>query len=291
MSRGVSRRRVLSGLCILALLPLLSGCPKGGSIFGGRRSRQERKEFRSPIAPVAQGEMSQPEVMAKLGERNSRIESIRASLDLTVGSGRGSQQFQTSLFIKNPDFLRVRGSQNAGTVFDVLISRGEAQVLVHPERKFYRGTVDQLRAHPEILMGINPQDLVNCFQPEQTLVRNQVRSDFAQAPVFQSTPQNYQMLFVYPSGMTERFTLRKSDLLVASCEKLYGQQAQSTVRFWAYDLVDGRYLLPTDFSGEVANGNAAFSARVSELRVNEPMSPQLAQITVPDGFERMAIGR
>jgi hypothetical protein len=172
-----------------------------------------------------------------------------------------------------------------------MLNRGEAQVLLHPERKFYRGTQAQLQAHPEVLMGVNPQEILDLFLTERSVLRNQMRSDFTQAPAFQVTPERYILTYSFPNGTSERFSLRKSDLLVDTYERLYGQQVLSTMRFWAYELVDGRYLLPTDFTGELAQGSTTFSARVSEIRVNEPMPELMGTLTVPDGFERLALAR
>src|SRR5262249_7834698 len=120
---------------------------------------------------------------------------------------------------------------------------------------------------------------------EQTLMQKMKSNPQA---MLYNTKDRYVIRLDTPGGWSERYGLRKQDLLVDAYERYYNEQLNSTIKFHGYDLVDGRYLLPTYFTVTVQTGGT-FSAKVTEMYVNEKGSQQMFQMAVPDGFERMAL--
>jgi hypothetical protein len=242
-------------------------------------------EFQSPLPPVGETNLGLPQIRSKLSERSGNVRTIRANLDIVVGAGgrrNPRQQFQALLFAQPPDFLRVRGNQGGMQAFDILLEKNDVQVVIAPERAYYRGTLTELRANPEILAGVYPGELIDNFVVEQTLLKR--LEAYPQALLY-STRDHYEIRFSYSDGSAERYQMRKRDLLVDRYQRFFGNRAVSEIRFWGYDIYDGRFLLPSQFAVDLGGGGA-FLIRVTEMRVNEPSTPQIGQMLVPQGFEQ-----
>lgn len=251
------------------------------------RNFDRGRKFKSPLTPIGETAMSFADVNRKLIERQQQVKTLRANLDVTANAGlRGRQQFQTQLFVKLPDFMRVRGSQNAGTVFDILVNRQEVQVIVYPERRYYRGTLAQLQANPSVLGGLYPGELIDKFAVEQTLLQRIAKQP---QPQFYPSADHVIVRFDLGNGVAERYHLRRSDLLTDLYERYYGQQLLSSIKYWGYDFYQGGFLLPSQFTAQSAGGGQ-FNAKVTDMRLNEPVPPQLAALAVPEGFTRHTLG-
>jgi hypothetical protein len=251
----------------------------------GAASREDRnRQFLSPIQPIGERNLGLPQIREKLQSRTANVKSLRANLDLVAGAGRLRQQFAANLFVQPSGFLRVRGSQNQGTVFDILVRDEAVQFVIFPDRSFYQGTLGELRANPQILAGIYPEQLIENFTVEQTLLRRM--KQFPEAMLYQDR-QHYIIRFELGNGVSERYHLREADLLVDLYERYDSDQRTSSMRFWAYQIFDGKYLLPSQFVVESARSGGRFSATVTEMRVNEAMPSALAQLDIPPNFTRM----
>lgn len=259
-----------------------------GCILKPGRGLNKNKKFRSPLANAAVAKAgSADEIRQLLQQRTGRIDTVRANFELIAGGGiRGRQMINAMMFVQIPGFLRVRGSQNEGTLFDVLINRNAVQILSFPDKKFYRGTLDQLQQNPDLLAGIQPQDLMEYFAIEQTLIN---RLSTLQFPM-DHADDHYVIRAQRPNGMIEVYYLRDRDLLVDQLERFYGEKMVSRIRYWAYDIYSNGYLLPTEFVIELPDDKGEFAVKVSSANVNEANSAELQRLQVPEGFDRMALG-
>lgn len=270
------------GSCVAVFLP---GC----NIL--RRTRRVQAvpppPFNSPIAqPVGGPGMTTDQIRQVLGERRSDIRSLRANLTITVGEARSNtrQQFDASVYSSPPGFLRVRGSADAGALFDFLMDRGRVQVMVVPEKKVYIGSLAQLRTNTSLMAGIQPDDLMNSFLVEQNLYRNLRENP---ATPMQETQDHYEFQVVYPGGLTEVFQVRKTDLLVDKVTRTQMGQTLGLVNFYGYQFY-GNHLLPSRFDASLANGGQA-TVEVVEMRPNEAKNAELNRLTIPDGYERLSL--
>jgi hypothetical protein len=280
----VGNRTASRAIVIFCALLLSSCILKPGS------GLDKNKKFKSPLSPVGDipAESATAFIFQRLQERAGGIQTIRADFDLLAGGGiRGKQMIRANMAIQVPGFLRVRGVQNEGTLFDILINRDTVQLLIPPQQQYFRGTIAQLQQNQEILAGINPEDLMDHFSVEQTLLSRLAAVQFPP----ETDKTHYLYRFQLPNGTTEVYHLRKQDLLCDLFEKFYGQQLISMIRYWSYQYYGGYYLLPNEFTIALPDKKGEFAANVTSVKVNEPVPDDLQQMRVPDGFERMALGR
>ncbi|MBX7247056.1 MAG: hypothetical protein K1X53_16275 [Candidatus Sumerlaeaceae bacterium] len=274
------------GMAILLFcgLSVLSGCNRR---LG--KLKEPPRQFVSPLPPTNEAGLDSAAIKDRLKQRQTRIKTIRANLDVILGGINGARQrLDVSMFSQFPGNLRVRGSQEAGTIFDVLVQGQNAQLVIFPERKYYRGSVAEMRANPDLLAGVDANKLQDLFVVERTLLDRLTRYPAA-APA--ETEDHYILRYGYSDGTGEQFSLRKADLLVDRYEQLQGGQVASAINYWAYTIFSGGSVLPSNFVVELTRGGGQFGATVRDIDVNINPTPQTFQISVPEGFERMSMGR
>ena len=272
---------------VLLALTLVSvvGCNQLRMGPMGRRAaarEDAQRSFSSPIAPVEQRNMSLQDIVATLNKRQSTVRSLRANLDLTAGAGSTRQVFQGNLVVQPTGFLRVRGTRDQISVFDILVRDDKVRFVSFPDRVFFDGTLAELRANPEVMAGLYPEQLVENFTVEQSLIRKLKQHP---QPMLYSDRDHYIIRLDAADGSSERWHLRQSDLLVDRYETMIGNRTIAVVRYWAYQVVDQKYLLPTQLVVESPEARTRFSVEVKEMSVNEPVNPVLNQLDVPPGFK------
>ncbi len=281
--------RLAGALLLLTTVVTLSGCRARGRTV---KAEAPPTEFVSPIAPVGGSGMQLADIRQVLQDRRAQIKSAQAAMTLTIGAARsrGRQQFDATVYSRpatnsSPELLRVRGSADAGPVFDFLLNRNEVQAIVYPEKQFYRGSLIDLRSNPQLLAGVQPDDLAGAFLVERTLLQR-IREN-PDVPV-QETPNHFIIPFQTPEGLTERFHVRKGDLLVEQIERVRGNELISSVRYFGYRVEDQNALIPTRYDITLATG-AELSVNVAEVRFNGADPDNVGRMTVPEGFERLRL--
>jgi hypothetical protein len=214
------------------------------------------------------------QIARHLTARAQQADSVRLQGELIVGAaGRRNprQRFDLLLFAKPPDFARVRALQNGATFFDVLLRGQNLEVAVVPERTLYRGTLAELRRYPQVLGGLDVRELLDSLFVESALVRKLRRGG---EPLFYTGRDHYEIRFALPRGGEERYRLRQTDLLVDRYQRFLGNRRVAEIRIWRYDLVEGKYLVPTQFAVE-ATGGASVLLTAQQVTVNEPVTDAL----------------
>lgn len=278
------RFRIAALLALAVAALALTGCQqfRMGMMDKRAANREDReRRFSSPIAPVQQRNMGLPQILDTLQKRHANVRSVNARLDLVAGAGSGRKAFDANLAVRPGSLLRVRGTQNQISVFDILVRDQQVRFVSFPDRVFFDGSLADLRANPDLLAGLYPEQLIENFTVEQSLVR---RLRGGAQPLLYSDRDHYIVRFD-AGGVSERYHLRRADLLVDRYETVAGNRTLASVRYWAYEMVDGRHLLPTQFV--VESSDARFSATVREMRINDAVNPALSQLDVPPGFRRV----
>jgi hypothetical protein len=279
--------------CMVALL-LTAGTMQLVTLPGCnvlRRGRKVQAEppppFQSPITQQVGGAgMTIDQIKVALGERRSDTRAIRGQLTISVGEARSNtrQQFDANVYSALPSFLRVRGSAEAGTIFDFILDKGRVQVMMVPDKKVYIGSLAQLRTNTSLMGGLQPDDLMNSFFVEQNLY-TALRQN-PQIPL-QETPDHYIASVAYPGGTVENYHLRKMDLLVDQVDRTQGNANLGSVRYAGYQFY-GNALLPSRFDATLSNGAAA-TVSVSDIQPNAAKTPEIGKLVIPDGFERLSL--
>ena len=281
MNRARHRRlgRIVLAACCAMAAVLLSSC-----ILKPGRNLDANLSFQSPLQPVPPGPATVEYIRPILAGRSRPLKSVKAEMELVAGGGRqGSQIFNTVMYIEPASsFIRLRGSQNVGTVFDAMIRGNDVQLVLYPERRFFRGTVADLQANPALFAGVNPADLIQCFPVEQTLL---AQFGWA-APRHTGTRTHQVFAFQQASGATDTFRLRNSDLLTDLFERSYGRGAVTRIRYWGYGQF-GSTLLPTQFTIELPKTRGQLLVRVMSATVNEKPPAPMYRMEIPPGFENM----
>jgi hypothetical protein len=271
-------------LVLSVLMPALGGCGR----VRLRPLREPMPEFTSPLAPLGRQNLPAGEIVQVLKDRQRRLRTIRAKLNVVLGGREAARQrFDVSLFVQQPNRLRLRGVQEQGTVFDVLINRNDVQAVVYPERTYYRGTLDQLRRHPQVTAGIDPELFFDVLTMEQLLLSREAA--YGQVPLRRGR-QHYEARFDYSNGTAEVFRLRLQDLLIDRYERYHGRNLTAGVSFTGYQLADG-HLVPTGFIVDVPAAGGQFGARVIEVHPNSETPETVFDLRIPEGFARKPIAR
>lgn len=278
-------RRSAVAFFSLALLAIILLAGSGCQGLTAKQGRPDRGlVFRSPLSPLKRQVETVEDVRKILAERAQPVHGLKARLEIIVGAaGRRNpkQRFDAMAYVDPPNFLRIRANQNGAVVFDLLVDNDEATVVIVPERLAIRGSLRELNRAPRITGGIRPADLFDALNIESRLVELLRREE----PQMASTRDTLQLWF---AGADRRsateIELRRSDLLTQRLTRWQGRRKMGEVRFWAYDHVDQRVLVPTTFALENADGGALL-VNLSDVKLNEPRTPQLATIDIPEGFK------
>ena len=286
------RRQVIFLIGIIAIALLLPGC----DIF--RRARRVQVEppppFQSPITEIigAPG-MSAADIAAAIKARQADTRSILGSLSVIVGEARSRtrMQFDANMYYAPPDFLRVRGAADQGTLFDFLMRDGQAQVMLVPEKKIHTGSVAALRNNPTLMGGVQPDDLVQSFLIDQQLYK--ILSDPASGAFVQQTPDHYVISVAYVTGVTETYSVRMADLLVDRVERHANRRLLGSVRFDAYAFYGKEgsktlHLLPSRFEAQLPTGAVA-TVQAVDIQPNAKREEALTFITVPPDFQQLPL--
>ena len=286
----MTKRFIRLAILMVLALAVLSGC----NIF--RRARTVQAEppppFQSPITqPVGHPGMTLQEIAQALEKRQADTRSILGTLSITVGEARSRtrMQFDAHMYFAPPDFLRVRGSADAGTLFDFLMQGDQVQVMLVPEKKIHTGTVARLRQNPTLMAGIQPDDLMYSFLAEQNLYRSIMSGGGAQLA---EQGDHFEITVPYASGVSEKFRLRVSDLLIDNIERFQGRRNLGHVRFdgYAFYAAPGgktkkaQHLLPSRFEATLPSGASA-TVEARELEPNAPRNKELSTMDVPPDFQ------
>jgi hypothetical protein len=231
--------------------------------------------------------MTADQIRVALGDRRTDTRAIRGSMTIAVGEARSNtrQQFDANVYSALPNFLRIKGAAEAGTIFDFLLDRGRVQVMMVPDKKVYIGTLAQLRSNTSLMGGLQPDDLMSSFFAEENLYRALKQNPQMQV---QETPDHYVASVMYPTGMSETYQIRKTDLLIDQVDRTQGNQSMGNVRYYGYQYFGGNALLPSRFDANLPTGAVA-SISVSDIQPNAAKTPEIGKLVIPDGFERLAL--
>lgn len=288
----INRKRLLLFIIGLAIVLVLPGC----DIF--RRARRVQAEppppFQSPITEVIGGPgMTVQDIAAALQSRQADTRAILGGLSVIVGQARSRtrMQFDANMYFAPPDFLRVRGSADQGTLFDFLMRDGQAQVMLVPEKKIHQGSVAALRNNPTLMAGIQPDDLMQSFLVEQNLYRH-LNSPYSGATL-QATADHYNVTVSFATGIVETYSLRMTDLLVDRMERRTGRQVTGSVRFDGYAFYPDangktRHLLPSRFEAQLPSGAVA-TVIAEDLQPNARREEALTTMDIPAEFQQLPL--
>lgn len=290
----MTKRRLLFMLGALAMAALLLG---GCDIF--RRARRVQAEppppFQSPITEViGHPGMTLPQITEALGARQADTRSILGVLTITVGEARSRSRMQldANMYFAPPEFLRVRGSADAGTLFDFLMQGDQVQVMVVPEKKVHIGNLAGLRANQNLMGGIQPDDLMYSFLVEQNLYRQLQVPGAAQ---LREDKDHFVISVTYSTGIREDFSLRMTDLLVDRIDRFQARRLLGSVRFDGYAFFPAatgkskaQHLLPTRFEAQLPNGGVA-TVETHELQPNAPRTKPLTVMDIPPDFQQIRL--
>ncbi len=287
----INRRRIVLLIILALAVVMLSGC----DIF--RRARRVQAEppppFQSPITQVIGGPgMAIADIANALKQRQSDTRSILGQLSIIVGEARSRTrlQFDANMYFAPPDFLRVRGAADAGTLFDFKMEGDQVQVMLVPEKKIHVGTVAALRANPTLMAGLQPDDLMYSFLVDQNLYRHLTSNP---GTTIQQTPDHYIVTVNYATGTSENYHLRMNDLLVDKIERNSGRRSMGSVRFDGYAFYpnpNGKttHLLPSRFEAQLPTGAVA-TVEARDLQPNAPRDQPLTIMDVPPDFQRVPL--
>ncbi|MCX7019763.1 MAG: hypothetical protein NTY46_12405 [Candidatus Sumerlaeota bacterium] len=244
--------------------------------------------FESPLPALQEGNLSAAQIRERIGARQPSARSLRANIGVIAGiKGAGRQQLQLLLYARLPDQIRARGSQDVGTIFDVMLRGNDARIVIFPERRYYTGGADALRNNPNLLAGMNPLDFLVDLVVDQSLSG---RLSENPAPMMTSNREQYVIRFDFVDGSSEIYSVRKRDLLVSARERRVGRRVISRTDYWGYQLLDGGRVAPSRFLTTLGmtGGQAIF--QVNELRLNEAPPARIFELQPPPGFEPIALG-
>lgn len=273
------RRPAAFVLILFLIAAMLGGC-RG---FTARMGKPDRgMTFRSPLQPVKVKAISAEWIRKILAQRSQHVQGLKARVEITVGEGgrrNPRQRFDAFAYVDPPHFLRVRAQQSGTTIFDVLVDGHNATAVIVPERLVLRGSTVELNRSPQATLGIAPALLFEAVNVEAALADRLLRQDCE----IRVGAEKIHLWFAN-GNVAEEFVLRRQDLLVERLTQWRGRRKAGEVRFWAYENYPSWGCVATEFVIENAAGGAALF-RLTDVHLGEELTPQLAAMQIPEGFE------
>lgn len=271
---SVGRAAVLLAACALMLVP--SGCSR----MRLGRLRQPVPEFSSPLPASNPLITNGAQIVPIVQQRQAGIKSIKATMSLVLGGAAGRQSIDTNLFIQYPGKMRVRGSQDLGTVFDALVDGQQFTAVLFPERTYYAGPLSAARGS-QVLAGIDPAIMLDVFRVDALFLDRAAR--YGQVPL-QRGRGSHVVRYNYADGTAEVFQFREADLLIERYESYSGNQMIAGVTFTGYRIDAGGALIPSGFVVDVPAAGGQFYASIGEVTLNAPPTQAIFRISIPEGF-------
>jgi len=210
-----------------------------------------RPSFEAPVATFVSTPETTGDLADRLAPQHPRVEHFNAKMRV-LASGediRGKQKIRLNALYRVPDQIFLRAvHRRAGELFWITQNGEGAAVYLPQAGEFYRGTVDELREHPDVLFGVRPADMARIFLIGQNVV------DLLQAvpsetplPASPESAAHWVIATDPDEGRREVYAIRQADGLVEGISVLNEDTMRSArVAYERYDLFEG-VLFPSRF--------------------------------------------
>ncbi len=240
--------------------------------------------FKAPVAQFERAPLRAGELADLIEQRQPRVENLMAQMIVKASGGmlKGSQLVTLYSLYLHPD--RVVLSVNhprQGEMFRVTQKGKTASIFLPKEAEFYRGTVEDLDAHPEVLFGMKPTDVVRALLVNQELAA--ALRAVAESPLPKVSGRHWivaQDLY----DRKELYAVRTQDGLVDKVTVLdRAGQPQLIVRYFEYRDFNGKPF-PSKFEVELCNNDLTLDVKsVEQMTVGQIKSEKMFQPDPPAG--------
>jgi hypothetical protein len=276
-------------VCAVALCLACSSC----TLF--------RPSFEAPVATFVTTPETTGDLADRLAPQHPRIEHFIAKMAVVAsGKGiRGKQKITLYVLCRVPDQIVLKADhRRAGEVFRITQNGNGAAVYLPREGEFYRGTVDELREHPDVLFGVRPADMARILLIGQDVV------DLLQA-VPSETPlpaspvgaAHWVIATAPDTDRRETYAVRQADGLVEAITVFNNENKRhARISYERYDLFEGilfpsRFRLISDRSDlhllfEVETVSFERGPSENILRLESPSGSGIVERSFSDWFTR-----
>jgi hypothetical protein len=238
--------------------------------------------FKAPVAPFESAPMRAGDLATLIEKRQPRVENLMVQMSVKASGGalKGSQLMTLCSFYLHPDRVLLKVDHpRQGEMFRVIQKGKTAAIYMAQEAKFYRGTVEDLDAHPEVLFGMKPTDVV------RALLVNQELAASLRAVADNPMPKRDGKHWFVAQDLVDRkelYSVRVKDGLVDKVTVSdRADQPQVIVRYFEYMDFDGKPF-PSKFEVELCNSNLTLNVKsVEKLAVGQLKDEQSFQTDPP----------
>ncbi|MDD4278805.1 hypothetical protein GX645_03115 [Candidatus Sumerlaeota bacterium] len=250
--------------------------------------------FTTPIKPTYSGmNLTLQQIAGELQKRKA-VRNLKGKFKVYTGTltGMGTQTFDVLCGLDRPrQNIRLRASQNYGTLLDVLIKDGRFEAQNFAEKTTVNGTIAQLEANPSITAGMMPVMLFDVIGVQDTLLDRFARSDIR--TWLRHTPGAYRIDIVRPDRSAERFILRDSDLLITHYARyrdnlFLPNRTYFTADYTGYRTAGKNTYVPSGFVISAFQGEVGVIVEEAETNITLPPAMFVME-NRPEGFRNIRL--
>ncbi len=235
--------------------------------------------FKAPVAPFESAPVRAGDLATLIEKRQPRTENLRAQMSVKASGGmlKGSQLVTLYSLYLHPDRVVLSVSHpRQGEMFRVIQKGKTASIYMPKEGEFYRGTVADLDAHPEVLFGMKPTDVVRAL-----LVNQELAASLRAVPdnPLPKVEDDHWSIVQDLYDRKELYTVRTQDGLVDKVTVLdRADQPQLIVRYFEYADFKGTPF-PSKFEVELCNNDLTLNVKaveslvVGQIKDERPFQP------------------
>jgi len=240
--------------------------------------------FKAPVAPLESAPMQAGDLATLIEKRQPHVENLMVQMSVKASGGalKGSQLVTLCSFYLHPDRVLLKVDHpRQGEMFRVIQKGKTASIYLPQDAKFYRGTVEDLDAHPEVLFGMKPTDVV------RALLVNQELAASLRAVAGNPMPKRDGKHWFVVQDLVDRkelYSVRVEDGLVDKVTVSdRADQPQVIVRYFEYTDFDGKPF-PSKFEVKLCNSSLTLDVKsVEKLAVGQIKDEQAFQTDPPAG--------
>ena len=294
MSKRISLRPVRSTriFAVLVLIAVLGGCISRTRVLPPGE------------APLPRIDASRAELLSDLRQASGAIESVNATVALSVSSGSATgvltsyREIRGFLLVRRPLHIRLQGESPLAfaQIFDMMSDGEMFRVWIPPRNEFFTGANDAVSAEDNPVLNLRPQHIMEALFVD---VREYLDDDRIMKPVLEELTEGRRSFYILTfiddarevPEIVEKVWIDRFDLNIVR-KQVFGDDGviQTDAIYSGHHDVGG-LPFPREITIERPVEDYSVRIRFEATRLNEGIDEERFRLEAPRGAERIEIGR
>ncbi len=294
MSKRPWLRRVRSTriFAVLVLIAVLGGCISRTRVLPPGEALLPRIDA------------SRSELLSGLRQTSGAIESVTATVTLSVSSGATTgvltsyREIRGGLLVRRPSHIRLNGESPLAfaQIFDMMSDGEMFRVWIPPRNEFFTGVNDAVSAEDNPVLNLRPQHIMEALFVD---VREYLDDDRIMKPVLEELTEGRRSFYILTfiddarevPEIVEKVWIDRFDLNIVR-KQVFGDDGviQTDAIYSGHHDVGG-WPFPREITIERPVEDYSVRIRFEATRLNEGIDEERFRLEAPRGAERIEIGR